>query len=217
MTTADRPHSKIALLADGATRDVIDVADGIDRVMGDRHLYERMLRRFRQDYSNGVAPLRGALERGDRLLAHRFAHTLKGACGMIGARALHQQASEVEAILRTGEQGGVPALDRLDIALSKLLDVLDVLLAGKTPGQAPEPAPTRALPSDAALLSQLGALLGDGDGAAVDLLEQSSASLKTILGNEDFQRLARAVNDFDFAAAQDTLRSATGNAGAQRR
>src|SRR5687768_11390446 len=83
------------------SRDIIDVADGIDRVMGDRRLYARMLLRFRRDYSGGTGAMAAAFERGDSMEAHRLAHSLKGASGMIGAVALHMAASAAEQAIRT--------------------------------------------------------------------------------------------------------------------
>ena len=100
--TDDLTPSTLELRAGTASREVVDIVDGLDRVMGDRDLYTRMLRRFRKDYMGGDGPIRIAIDAGDRALAHRLSHTLKGAAGMIGARPLHQAACALETALRTG-------------------------------------------------------------------------------------------------------------------
>lgn len=210
MAPADQPQSTIELRADAVTREIVDVTDGIDRIMGDRELYARMLRRFRSDYAQGALPIRRALSAGDKHLAHRLAHTLKGASGMIGARPLHQQASALEQAIRTGSGDQQRELDVLEPELQKVLQVLDILLTGSPPAGAPLAIPTRPLLQDAELLVQLAELLANGDGAAVDLLEESAASLKAILGASRLHEVAAAANEFDFEGALLALRRAEG-------
>lgn len=191
----------IDLRADPATREYLDVIDGIDRVMGDRDLYARMVRRFRVDYQSGMTPVRSALAAGDRTLAHRIVHTLIGAAGMIGAGRVVERASEVEAALRThagDEQAGV---DRLEPELRKLLGLIDELSRG-----GPEAA-TRTLPeNDGALLAELIGLLTSEDGGAVDLLEESSHSLRSILGADRFDLVMQSAQAFDYSRALSALR-----------
>jgi HPt (histidine-containing phosphotransfer) domain-containing protein len=209
MAPADQPETSIDLRADAATREVVDITDGIDRIMGDRQLYVRMLRRFRNDYALGAAPVRIALLNADVNLAHRLAHTLKGASGMIGARPLHQQASALERAIRTASGDQQRELDTLEFALQKVLQAIDILLSGSPAPSAP-PAPVRSLPQDAELLAQLVDLLANGDGAAIDLLEESAASLTAILGAQRLHEVTAAANEFDFEGALRALRLGVG-------
>ncbi|UUZ52297.1 hypothetical protein LP419_22135 [Massilia sp. H-1] len=57
MTTDSTSNDLIELRADPVTRDIIDVADGIERLMGNRDLYARMLRRFRREYQDATLPI----------------------------------------------------------------------------------------------------------------------------------------------------------------
>jgi len=205
MPFRDNTSDTIELRSDPATRDVIDVIDGIDRVMGDRDLYARMLRRFHADYREGVAPIRAALAAGERSFAQRRAHTLKGSSGMIGSHRLHALASALELAIRTDPAAEQACLDALAPEFDKLLHVLDEMLARAH--DAPPPAlPPKALLPDAALLAQLMELLIGGDGAAVDLLEESGTSLKAILGEARLLKVAEAVNEFDYDGALRALR-----------
>ena len=206
MAPADQSHSTIELRADAVTREIVDVTDGIDRIMGDRELYARMLRRFRSDYAQGAAPIRLALSVGDDHLGHRLTHTLKGAAGMIGARPLHAKASALEQAIRTASGNHQQELDALEPELLKVLQVLDILLTGSPPVGAPLAIPTRPLLEDAELLAQLVDLLSNGDGGAVDLLEESAASLRAILGASRLHEVAAAANEFDFEGALVALR-----------
>lgn len=205
MSPRDFSSNTIELRADLVTRDTIDVNDGIERVMGNRELYARMLRRFRGDYAQGALPIRTALADNDHILAHRLAHTLKGASGMIGAHRLHARACGLEEALRTDAPAQRETLASLGPELDKVLHLLDILLDGSPPAGVPVFIPSRPLLGDAALLERLLQLLSNGDGAAVDLLEESGTSLHVILGEAKLKRVAAAVNRFDFEEALGAL------------
>jgi HPt (histidine-containing phosphotransfer) domain-containing protein len=213
MSQADELLDAIELRADLVTRDTIDVNDGIERVMGNRELYARMLRRFRSDYRHSAIPIRSALSDNNPELAQRQAHTLKGAAGMIGAHRLHAHASAVESAIRTESSGLREALASLSTEMDKVLHLLGILLEGRpTPGM-PVHLTTGPLLGDAALLERLLELLSKGDGGAVDMLEESGASLRVILGESKLQRVAAAVRQFDFETALAALGEADAGQG----
>ena len=197
--------SAIERRADPAARELVDVGDGIDRVMGDRELYARMLRRFRKDYNGGDQQIRSALDCGDRALAHRLSHTLKGAAGMIGARPLHHAASALETALRTGSGTESSCLATLAPALAQVIGVLDLLLDDVPVAPVHASVPNAAI-ADPALLARLLDLLMSGDGAAIDLLDDSEAGLRMILGDAQFDEVATAANEYDYDRALGALR-----------
>lgn len=195
----DDPQAE--LRADPVTRDTIDVNDGIERVMGNRDLYARMLRRFRNDYKDGALPIRTALAAGDAVLAHRMVHSLKGASGMIGAHRLHARAGELEEALRLEEGDFRSILASLISDMEKVLQLLGVLLEGSPPPGMPVHLPMRTLRGDAALLDRLIEALTKHDEGAMALLAQSSASLHVILGEATLTRVSDAVANGDFQQA----------------
>lgn len=205
MIPTENPHDPIELRADTVTRDTIDVNDGIERVMGDRDLYRRMLRRFRSDYSNGALPIREALAANDRELAHRIVHTLKGATGMLGAHRLMERSVQLEEALRTGSGGEREALASLVTEFEKTLQLLDVLLKGCPPSGVAVAVAQRALLSDSVLLERLHDLLSREDGAAIDLLEESQASLRVILGEDTLGQVSTAMKEFRYGEALEAL------------
>ncbi|SHH68173.1 Hpt domain-containing protein [Massilia sp. CF038] len=204
---------KIELRADPVTRDIVDVADGIERLMGNRDLYARMLRRFRREYQDSTLPIRTALAAHDKNLAHRLVHSLKGAAGMIGAHRLQERASQLEQAIRTDSDDQRELLASLTPEFQRVLLLLDVLLEGSPPPGMPVQVPSRPLMEDAALLSHLMELLSHGDGAAIDLLEESSASLRVILGDAALQRVSEAIHEFDFDEALEVLGETSGGSG----
>ena len=201
MTPGTHSNPAILLRTDAAAREVIDVNDGIDRVMGDRDLYDRMLRRFRQDYMLRSSPIGSALATGDRTLAHRMVHTLKGSSGMIGARALHGQTCALERAIRTSSGAESRELERMEAELLKVMTLLDDMLE-ENHGT----LPTRALLDDASMLSTLEQLLDSGDGAAIDLLEEAGPSLRIILGEDAYADVLACAGEFDFAGALARVR-----------
>ncbi len=199
----DQPESQPVPSA-SAAQQLIDVADGLERVMDDRPLYARMLGRFRRDYAEGAAPMLRALQQGNRALAHRQAHTLKGAAGMIGAHSLHDHASAAEVALRTGSGNEHTALIELDAHLQQVLVALDALLADAVVAATPTACALLPPPD---MLARLALLLHNGDGGAVELVEECGPALATILGEPACKRLTALVNDFNFAAALRLLKA----------
>lgn len=183
---------------------VLDTVEATGRVLGNGALYLRMLRRFRDDHPSGKMAIRAALDSADLALAHRLAHTLKGTAGMIGAHLLHDSASVLEHTLRTaGAVGASGALDSVEHALANVLTAVERVLAGEPPEGRPRAAHIATAPAGRIdrTVKQLAALLDVGDGAAVDLLEQSGPALKAALGEAVFSEVMLAANAFDFEAA----------------
>ncbi|WP_296002758.1 Hpt domain-containing protein [Rugamonas sp.] len=182
--------------------------EGLTRLMGDRALYLQLLKRFRHDYQAAVTRMRQQLTLGDAALAWRLAHTLKGAAGMIGAHAVHAQALELESELARPSVAAEASLARLGEALRELLDRIDELLpphADETEGQEQQPHQSPPPPATPVLLRRLAQLLFDGDGEAIDVLEQSATVLAASLGVERYQAVAAAAHEFDFEGALEAL------------
>lgn len=181
----------------------IDLAAGLDRVMGDHAMHLRVLGRFRADYRDTVARLRQAIEDGEPALAQRVVHTLKGAAAMIEARTLRQLALEVELTLRElslRPQGRVEPhlIDGLEAELARVLVQLDLLLS------TPQDAMNGAAASSGELAC-LRAMLDIGDGTAPALLEARHAAFLAALGPERMRQLDAAVGSFDFERALAVL------------
>jgi two-component system sensor histidine kinase/response regulator len=173
----------------------IDRANGIARLMGDGALFARVLARFRKEYRHAADGIRNAIKAGDIQLAQRLAHTLKGAAGMIEAVPLREEARALEQALRLGIGEHEWRLARLERALERVLRELD-LAEGAHPTQ---PAARATEGSD--VLARLRILLEDGNGDAVDLVQEAAASLKGEVGEECYRRIAAAIDVFDFEVA----------------
>jgi len=179
---------------------VLDSEAGVERLMGNRVLYLRILARFGNDYRDAAAEIRRALAAHDTALAQRLAHTLKGASGMIEAPALHAAAQALDDALRGGRRDAYPLLLQLEAALAELLRELDAMavMAVATPSE--------ALPAPANALADLRAMLEIGDGAAVELVAAAHSELCAHLGEREYAALRAAVENFDYERALLSLR-----------
>ncbi len=178
----------------------LDLAGGIERVMGDRGMFARILSRFRLDYGRAATSIRTALSDGDRPLAQRLTHTLKGASGLIEARPLHLQAVALENVLRAHIDHR-SAMDRLETELNRVLRELDKLLKNTAPpGAAPPVMPRRT-----DMLERLRQMLDVGDGAAVELFAEARQQLTDVLGAAVMEEATAAMEAFDFELALKLL------------
>ncbi len=78
----------------------LDVATGLGRVLGKRHLYVALLRKFVHSQQDVPYSIRLALEAGDRTTAERLIHTSKAVAGNIGATQVQQKAAVLEQYVR---------------------------------------------------------------------------------------------------------------------
>lgn len=200
---------------------LLDTADGLERILGDRRLYAQLLRRFQHDHTGAARELASLLQSKRYDAALCAAHRLNGAAGMIGARAVQEIASELEEILRKL----VPAkphllLSQLQAVLLATGEAIGATLA-QLPGEETVVLEAHAVAPDTAamamahqstnaranqaLANQLACLLDEGDGAAIDLLDSSANVLAGLLGLDKYQEVAAAAHEFDFEAALGAL------------
>ncbi|HEX3953886.1 MAG TPA: response regulator [Stellaceae bacterium] len=190
----------------------LDASAGLRRMMGNTPNYLALLGRFAGRYDTSAQQIEQALKDGDRALAERLSHTLKGVAAGIGADLLAARAATTESGIRAG--GDLPALatdlDRLRDELFHLVAGLRTALS-RQPAPLPESGPRtvdQAVNTETA--RQLAELLAEHDVAAITFLTKNSALLRDMLG-EHFCAIETAAQDFEFAEALATLRMAAGN------
>ena len=77
----------------------LDVQVGLQRILGKKEAYYKILRKFASAQKRAVTEIEEALEKDDRTTAVRIAHTLKGLAGNIGAGSLQEKAAALERVL----------------------------------------------------------------------------------------------------------------------
>jgi len=103
----------------------IDVKAGLKTASNNRRLYRDILIKFYRDYSGMAAQLKAAISKGNRELAQRLAHTVKGVSGNIGAQDLYKASAGLETAIRHNELDEIAgALDRFDGVLNIVINSL---------------------------------------------------------------------------------------------
>jgi two-component system sensor histidine kinase/response regulator len=109
----------------------LDVKAAVGRMMNDRSMYERLLRKFAWGESATTASTISAqLDRGELADAQRAAHSLKGSAGMLGAVELQARAAALESALKQQQPDGEvrAATARLAEELARMVEALRAVL-----------------------------------------------------------------------------------------
>ncbi|MCB2226364.1 MAG: response regulator [Desulfarculaceae bacterium] len=193
----------------------IDLAEGLNRVGGNRELYRSLLIELREGYAKAPAELAGHIEAGRKQEAQRLAHSIKGVAGNVGAVGLQAAAAAVESALKEGRaESYPPLLEELAQLLGPLVEALEVL------GAAGDPAAKQANGQEGSPQEHAGAL------------EELAAALKTRkpkTSNEAFEKisllnwtpefslkisdLGKLVSNYEFMAALALLDTLLPNSG----
>jgi two-component system, sensor histidine kinase and response regulator len=124
-----------------ATSPLWDLVPGLDTRRAMQHLggrldvYMPLLRQFIELYRQGLPALHASLRQGERAKSVRLVHSFQGACGMIGAEPLAEEASRLREALDAGL--GLPEAVRrlveMEASLTLLVQALDGALAEPGP------------------------------------------------------------------------------------
>jgi CheY-like chemotaxis protein/HPt (histidine-containing phosphotransfer) domain-containing protein len=100
---------------------VLDRAAALKHVGGDEQLFHELIGVFLEDCPRMLSELREAAETADAVRLKRAAHSLKGAAGALGGKAVFEAALRLEAMGRQGDLAEVqPARQELEKALDQL-------------------------------------------------------------------------------------------------
>jgi HPt (histidine-containing phosphotransfer) domain-containing protein len=200
-----------AILAkqDGIPNDVIipqvanvDSAGGLKRVAGNKRLYRDLLTQFAETQADAAAQISDALQIGDRKLAERIAHTVKGVAGNIGITQIQFAAARLEKAFREDDPA-IPALvAEFDTllhtqvqAIAKGLSETQPVISGARANSKFDPGAASA--AVARLKSLLEASDGDAEEAFVSLQDAFAGQVEEIR----LRALGAAIRDFDFESA----------------
>ena len=183
----------------------VDVASGLRRVLGKPQQYQRLLGKFAASQKDFPGQLRAALAAGEREIAERLAHSLKGLAGNLGATDLASQAAALESAIKDERHDELQALLlELQQNLSALLLAIDALSVQEAPVCGPLDEPQLQQ-----ICQQLQHLFAGDDPRATRVFDEQAELLRSAF-NDDYVALAAAVHTFDFERALQLLRAAAG-------
>jgi polar amino acid transport system substrate-binding protein len=181
----------------------IDTKAGLAVAQGNRKLYVRLLRRFRDREGEFVDRFSVARSTDDRDSATRLAHTLKGVAGSLGAVHLQGLAADLERVCAEDWHG-----QGVDEPLKRIGDVLPAVLSGISALDAGQESTCAQFHSTLDLdngLNRLQALLEESDGDALELMEELLTHPLLAEQSPEVQQLSASVADYDFDAALQNL------------
>ncbi|MCL2249486.1 MAG: response regulator [Oscillospiraceae bacterium] len=164
-------------------------------------LLEKLRADFSRGHSDAFSKLLKQLDEGDIATAHRTAHTIKGAAGLIYENELLEAAFDVEQKLVMRRQPTKKELSALEQELERVLSDIGEVKA-ETIAESEMLSKAEAL----ALLEKVTPLLLDRSADIVNMLDE----LRRIPGSDD---LCRQIQDFDFASAHETAVGMMGELG----
>ncbi|GAB6041861.1 transporter substrate-binding domain-containing protein [Endothiovibrio diazotrophicus] len=180
----------------------IDVEAGLTTAQGNRKLYRKLLRKFRDAQRGFDQTFRAALGDEDPSVAERLAHTLKGVAGNIGARGVQEAAKALEMACR--DEGG-----SVEERLTAVVDALRPVIASLEGLDQPGPTTAAVGELDVArvreLLGRLRGLLEEDDTGAGVVIDELAPLLVGGVHGEALKAVAGEVDAYDFEAALDAL------------
>jgi signal transduction histidine kinase/CheY-like chemotaxis protein/HAMP domain-containing protein len=179
----------------------IDIAGGLRRVAGNQRLYRSLLEQFAAREGDTGSSIASALEIGDRPLAGRLAHTVKGVAGNLGITAVHLAAERLESAIREESASAAALLQEFSIALDGAVQKIRHFAASRSP----EPAAPRGGEFDpakaAASADRLKTLLQANDGDAMDAFSDVELAFAGIADASRLDALRDTVAEFNFEKA----------------
>jgi PAS domain S-box-containing protein len=185
----------------------VAVASGLERVGGNKPLYAKLLRKFRESQQNAVQEIRAALHSGDRETAGRLAHTVKGVSGNLGAETLYRAAADLEKAIKEGKETIDPLLTGFGSQLKIVMDGIRALEESLAAQKEPEPSTAVSVDKGAVklLLQDMEQLLESDLTEAMNRLEALRQHLGQSSARGEFKRLEKQVENFDTDGAAKSI------------
>ncbi|MBC7206277.1 MAG: response regulator, partial [Methyloversatilis sp.] len=182
---------------------VINREVGVRALGGDAAGYRQVLDMFLVNHSGDVDRLRQAIKDGDRVLAERVAHTLKGVAATIGAHALRDRALALEQALHAGTPVQTIADDiaACAVQIGAVCDEIRALPRAEADAASLPTARVRSL------VSQLCLLLEHDDMKSGAVWRELKPALVARFGEAAVHPLTRLIEAFEFPEALTILRA----------
>ncbi|MFY9841474.1 MAG: response regulator [Terriglobales bacterium] len=179
----------------------INLAEGLNRVAGNRRLYRDLLGQFAAKQGDAATQISAALEAKDLKLAERIAHTVKGVAGNLAIAEVQSAAQILEKTIREG-QGSVAALDTFRTALAAQVHAIEQALHESEPAK-PKEVTASHFDAEAAsaAIARLKSLLDASDGDSEEAFRNLRVVVGGVVDQAQLDGLGAAISDFDFEAA----------------
>jgi two-component system, sensor histidine kinase and response regulator len=149
----------------------VNIADGLNRVAGNRRLYRDLLSQFASKQAAAASEVAAALDSKDRQTAERIAHAVKGVAGNLGITEVQAAAQKLEKSIKEAGDSAPALLDQFAIVLRVHVNAISEALQHSAPEPESPPAAFDAARA-ASAVGQLRTLLEASDGDAQEAFQR---------------------------------------------
>ncbi len=184
----------------------LDVAEGVGRLLNNRDIYQKVLECFLEDNRTFISQLQSVSDSEDLEESRRLIHALKGSAANISANALSELCLQFERQMLGGQQIERIQIAALEQALSEVQDSTQQLLDIKVSDLDKHSDFHVGEAFSRERLLELRELLQARDFMAQTLLQELKSAISNQFGEDVFDQLSTAVDQFDFASAEHQLK-----------
>jgi signal transduction histidine kinase/CheY-like chemotaxis protein len=209
--TQEAPKPQESVLSSGRAV-VLPPVNGLDqegalkRVAGNKELLRDLLAQFVAKEAGAAEEVSAALQSGDRQLAERLVHTVKGVAANIGIVSVSAAAAKLEKAIREEDGAVWPSLEEFRMILAGQINAIQQGLRQVTP---PEPSFQPRVRFNAqeasALVEKLKVLLEASDGEASEVFLVLAGALVGTVDKPRLDALGTAISEFNFEGALKKL------------
>ncbi|WP_158089115.1 ABC transporter substrate-binding protein [Cognaticolwellia mytili] len=192
-------HIKLDESTTFPTLDGIDTKAGLAIAQNNHQLYQRLLLKFKRNYTDAITPMIEAESQNNFALVERLAHTLRGVAGNIGAKQLYSLCQTIENNANQQQISSV-ALSQSKDELARIQVALKSLQA---PALANEGFNISACKT---LLAQLKTDVENYDVAAVDTIQALLPMTMQQTYNQQLKDIMAKVEVYEFDDAAELLK-----------
>jgi PAS domain S-box-containing protein len=182
----------------------VDTAEGVDRFGGNVKSYIKLLQKFSENQADAISQMTEALQSGDKDLAVRLAHTLKGVSGSIGANGLQELATSLETAIKDDADDQTNSLlADTGTELGRVIKLIEGIKAKKA---TLDTSDSKELPADLVpQLQDLLAKLEEYDSAAEDMLFEILDKVEGTPIYELLTGIKKQISQYDLEGAAAEL------------
>ena len=195
-----------------ATLPGIDMAKLGERLGGNATLARQLLNQFRIDNARIVEVIRMALSDGDRDMARRLTHTLKGVGGNLAAAEVHAAALALEQAIDRGDGVLDEPLSALERAVAEVVEAAGLAADTVTEEASPTEAGAVAEMDERLVesLRELDAMLEANDFNATTRYQELRPALAALAEAAELESVDGMFTRLDFPAAREALQGIAG-------
>ncbi len=196
--------------------DGLNAVSGVQRAAGMTALYLKLLRQFTLDFADAGQQLAQMIAASQWQEAERYAHTLKGLAGTLGAEALQDQAGLLEKALGQKQADCPAVLAAMTALLLPLILALHSYFGiSSDTTELPQTSEAQAnqTPSPRPVwLDELETLLAKGNFTATDIWQNKQSELGGVIDTYTRKKIGTALDNFDFDTALALVRGSKSSA-----